>query len=67
VVVPQFKFRGDNVTLMCKYELKPEEELWSLKWYKEETEFYRFTPVDGDGMARVRDKRSAKVRQLKIL
>ncbi len=32
VVVPQFKFRGDNATLLCKYELEPNEELFSLKW-----------------------------------
>ena len=41
VVVPQFRFRGQNATLLCRYELEPEEELFSLKWYKEETEFYR--------------------------
>lgn len=46
VLVPQYKFRGQNATLLCKYELEPDEELFSLKWYKEETEFYRFTPND---------------------
>lgn len=46
VLVPQYKFRGNNATLLCKYELEPNEELFSLKWYKEETEFYRYTPPD---------------------
>eukprot|EP00094_Tigriopus_californicus_P007001 TCALIF_06740-PA protein Name:"Protein of unknown function" AED:0.33 eAED:0.33 QI:0/0.5/0.4/0.6/0.75/0.8/5/0/259 len=46
VLVPQFRFRGQNATLLCKYELDPNEYLFSLKWYKEETEFYRYTPPD---------------------
>merc|ERR1719367_1002900 len=50
VLVPQYKIRGQNATLLCKYELEDDEELFSLKWYKfneqlrEETEFYRYTP-----------------------
>ena len=43
VLVPQFRFRGQNASLLCKYELEPNEELFSLKWYKEDTEFYRYT------------------------
>ena len=46
VVVPQYRQRGSNASLMCKYELEPNEELFSLKWYKEDTEFYRHTPPD---------------------
>ena len=46
VLVPQSKFRGQNATLLCKYDLESNEELFSLKWYKEETEFYRYTPPD---------------------
>lgn len=41
--MPQFRFRGQNASLLCKYELEPNEELFSLKWYKEDTEFYRYT------------------------
>merc|ERR1719367_1913204 len=52
VLVPQYKIRGQNATLLCKYELENDEELFSLKWYKfqdqgqrdSETEFYRYTP-----------------------
>ena len=32
VLVPQYKFRGHNATLLCKYELEDDEELFSLKW-----------------------------------
>lgn len=46
VLVPQYRYRGSNASLLCKYELEPNEELFSLKWYKEDTEFYRHTPQD---------------------
>jgi len=46
VAVPKIRFRGQNASLLCQYELEDNEELFSLKWYKEETEFYRFTPPD---------------------
>merc|ERR1739847_203814 len=46
VLVPQYKFRGQNATLLCKYDLPKDgsEELYSLKWYFKDEEFYRFTP-----------------------
>lgn len=44
--MPQYRYRGSNASLLCKYELQPNEELFSLKWYKEDTEFYRHTPPD---------------------
>ena len=43
VLVPQYRYRGSNASLLCKYELESNEELFSLKWYKEDTEFYRHT------------------------
>ena len=46
VLVPQIRLRGQNASLLCKYELEPNEELFSLKWYKEDTEFYRYTPPE---------------------
>ena len=42
--MPQYRYRGSNASLLCKYELEPNEELYSLKWYKQDTEFYRHTP-----------------------
>ena len=44
--MPQYKFRGNNASLLCKYQLEPNEELFSLKWYKGDVEFYRHTPTD---------------------
>ena len=44
--MPQYKFRGNNASLLCKYQLEPNEELFSLKWYKGDVEFYRHTPED---------------------
>ena len=41
VAVPKIRFRGQNASLLCQYDLEDNEELFSLKWYKEETEFYR--------------------------
>ena len=49
--MPQYRFRGTNATLLCKYELEPNEDLFSLKWYKEDTEFYRHTPPDPSSQA----------------
>ena len=46
VLVPQIRFRGQNATLLCKYDLESGEELYSLKWYKEDVEFYRYTPPE---------------------
>ena len=46
MLVPQFRFRGQNATLLCKYELEKGEDLYSLKWYKEDVEFYRFLPPE---------------------
>ena len=44
--VPPLRLRGNNASLLCKYKLEPNEDLISLKWYKDEIEFYRFTPPD---------------------
>lgn len=44
--MPPLRLRGNNASLLCKYKLEPNEDLISLKWYKDEIEFYRFTPPD---------------------
>jgi len=53
VFVPLYKIRGQNATLVCKYELEDDEELFSLKWYKvknqqqtKEQKFYKYTPPE---------------------
>ncbi|KAL7040810.1 hypothetical protein ACKWTF_000529 [Chironomus riparius] len=43
VIVPTAVRRGENVNLMCLYDLEG-DTLYSLKWYKGKREFYRFTP-----------------------
>ena len=37
--------RGDSVELSCIYELE-NDRLYSVKWYKNNVEFYRFVPRD---------------------
>jgi len=44
VVVPHTKARGEEVTLLCKYAESGYDSLYSLKWYKDEVEFYRYQP-----------------------
>jgi len=43
VIVPAAVRRGENVNLMCLYDLEG-DTLYSMKWYKGKREFYRFTP-----------------------
>lgn len=37
--------RGNDSLLQCKYDLQ-DESLYSVKWYKDGHEFYRFVPRD---------------------
>ena len=34
---------GDDVTLFCDYKLE-EDTLYSIKWYRDDREFFRFIP-----------------------
>ncbi|GFR01535.1 uncharacterized protein TNCT_145051 [Trichonephila clavata] len=43
--VPSMAVLGESVTLVCSYDLG-NEELYVVKWYKDELEFYRFEPKD---------------------
>ena len=43
MIVPTAVRRGENVNLMCLYDLEG-DTLYSLKWYKGKREFFRFTP-----------------------
>ncbi|KAG5675399.1 hypothetical protein PVAND_005307 [Polypedilum vanderplanki] len=43
VIVPAAVKRGENVNLICQYDLEG-DTLYSLKWYKGKREFFRFTP-----------------------
>ncbi|XP_042225325.1 uncharacterized protein LOC121868604 [Homarus americanus] len=45
VDVPQFAFAGGQATLSCSYDLRS-TRLYSLKWYHNGTEFYRYVPTE---------------------
>ncbi|GBN25292.1 hypothetical protein AVEN_185259-1 [Araneus ventricosus] len=45
LVVPPAAVVGESVTLMCSYDLG-NEELYVVKWYKDDIEFYRYEPKD---------------------
>ena len=41
---------GRKINLPCTYELE-KDVLYSIKWYKEDTEFYRYIPKGKKGFA----------------
>ncbi|XP_071516740.1 uncharacterized protein [Panulirus ornatus] len=43
-VIPVYKIRGEDAELNCDYDLEG-EPLYSVKWYKDDEEFYRYMPV----------------------
>ncbi|XP_017775496.1 PREDICTED: uncharacterized protein LOC108561891 [Nicrophorus vespilloides] len=43
--VPQVVKSGDTVTLSCNYDLE-EVALYTIKWYRNDVEFYRFVPKE---------------------
>ncbi|KAK7083403.1 hypothetical protein SK128_023535, partial [Halocaridina rubra] len=45
VEVPQYAFSGGRVNVTCKYDLRA-TGLYSLKWYHNDTEFYRYVPTE---------------------
>lgn len=45
VTIPQAATVGDTVTLQCRYNLEG-EPLYTVKWYKGQSEFYRFLPKE---------------------
>ena len=47
VNVPSYRFRGENAVLKCIYDLEG-EQLYSVKWYKDGSEFFRYIPGDPD-------------------
>uniref|UniRef100_T1KR91 Ig-like domain-containing protein n=1 Tax=Tetranychus urticae TaxID=32264 RepID=T1KR91_TETUR len=44
--VPSPTILGEAVELTCSYELEPDLKLYSVKWYKDGVEFYRYVPND---------------------
>ncbi|XP_071528289.1 uncharacterized protein [Panulirus ornatus] len=45
VEVPLFAFVGGSVNVSCMYDLRA-TGLYSLKWYHNDTEFYRYVPTE---------------------
>ena len=45
VWVPRYAFAGSRVNLSCSFDLSP-KGLYSLKWYHNDEEFYRYVPRD---------------------
>uniref|UniRef100_A0A2L2YQC1 Ig-like domain-containing protein n=1 Tax=Parasteatoda tepidariorum TaxID=114398 RepID=A0A2L2YQC1_PARTP len=43
--VPSPTTQGESVELICSYRLD-EDKLYSVKWYKDDVEFYRYVPND---------------------
>ncbi|CAB3235852.1 unnamed protein product [Arctia plantaginis] len=43
ISVPNLKQRGESATLTCDYDLEG-GKLYSVKWYRDNEEFYRFMP-----------------------
>lgn len=43
--VPSAVIQGRSMWLNCSYDLES-DELYSVKWYKNDTEFYRYIPRD---------------------
>ncbi|CAL4111781.1 unnamed protein product, partial [Meganyctiphanes norvegica] len=43
--VPTYAFKGDEAVLKCQYDLRA-TRLYSLKWYHNNTEFYRYVPTE---------------------
>lgn len=45
--VPSHKFVGDRAVVRCLFDLE-REQLYSVKWYKNGHEFFRYIPGDKD-------------------
>lgn len=43
LIVPRHANHGTSVSMVCKFDLG-RGRLYSVKWYKDELEFYRFMP-----------------------
>ncbi|GFR06389.1 ig-like domain-containing protein [Trichonephila clavata] len=43
--VPQFVISGEETTLTCVFDLE-QDTLYSIKWYRDDLEFFRYVPSD---------------------
>lgn len=45
LTIPEVVKAGSSVPLLCEYDLES-VALYSIRWYKNEEEFYRYTPKE---------------------
>lgn len=45
LIVPKHVVLGQNIRLECNFNLD-DEKLYSVKWYKDGNEFYRYVPQE---------------------
>lgn len=45
LMVPKYVVRGETIDLQCNFNLDG-EKLYSVKWYKDGNEFYRYVPQE---------------------
>ena len=45
IVGPKLVNMGEVVTLVCRYDLG-KDAVYSIKWYKDDHEIYRYVPTD---------------------
>ncbi|CAL7941225.1 unnamed protein product [Xylocopa violacea] len=43
IIVPPYTLRGESALLECRYDLE-KDKLYSISWYKDDEEFYRYVP-----------------------
>jgi len=48
--IPDHAIQGENVELLCDYDLQG-DKLYSVKWYRNGQEFYRYIPTDNPSTA----------------
>jgi hypothetical protein len=49
IVVPTAVKRGETAILRCQYDIES-DLLYTVKWYRSEMEFYRYTPKENPVM-----------------
>ncbi|KAG8226764.1 hypothetical protein J437_LFUL000272 [Ladona fulva] len=42
--VPDMAELGESASLECRFEMDDKSHLYSVKWYKDDQEFFRYTP-----------------------
>ncbi|XP_076061382.1 uncharacterized protein LOC143037150 [Oratosquilla oratoria] len=62
VEVPQLAIKGASANVTCRFEVQ-DEGLYSLKWYHNDAEFYRYVPKELNGPVHVKPSSSFTVKE----